>query len=216
MDIITICNNALGEIAGAFITDLSERSVEAENCARLYPAVLAEALEWDDDGFWFATKRVDLAVVTNDRASEWLFAYAVPDGMAQPIGIVAPGEALTSYPVNGPFPFPLSNGFPRIPYALADGKIYTNQEAASFEYTVNTISPSVMSATFRRAVELELATRLAMPLKKDSKTQAEKARMAFTAKQLAIAENRDRQPRRIQRVSEREYARAGIGLESLV
>lgn len=219
MDILTICNNALGEISAAFITDLQEASVEAENCRRLYPQVVQDALEWDEDGFEFATRRAALAVVSNDRQQEWTFAYVVPADMGKPLRIIKydPTAAAVSYPEYGPYPFPSQIAFGDIPFEIANRTIYTNVEAAWFEYVLKDVSPSVMSAAFRRAIELELAARLVMPIRKKVELRAEVAKLAGVSRQFAIAENRNRRPvLDTHVVTARDYARAGYGLDVLV
>jgi len=64
-----------------------------------------------------------------------------------------------------------------------------------------------------RAVALELAARLAMPLKKSRELKKEKVAEAEVARQRAIAESENRSPRRqTDYISEADYARWGLSI----
>lgn len=213
---LSICNNALSEIGAGAIESLEEKSVEAENANRIYDQVLGEALEKDESGA--SERRAVLALTTNDRVQDWLYAYATPEDCAKPLAIYKhdPASALTSFPTVGPYAFPPTTAFGAVPFDLADGKIYTNVETAGLEYRVSSVDPNTLPALMRRAIELELAARLAMPVKKDKELRAQLKKEADVAMQFAIAEGRNRIPtQRDQTVSEVSYARAGYAHEAL-
>ncbi|CAB4120822.1 hypothetical protein UFOVP5_59, partial [uncultured Caudovirales phage] len=92
---LTICNLALGDLRAPPIADVGEQSIEASLCTRYYPHALARML---DDYTWQFTKRVATlaALVTNERASEWSYAYGLPDDLSQAIRLV-PSGAYVSY-----------------------------------------------------------------------------------------------------------------------
>jgi hypothetical protein len=216
-DKITICNNALGEISAPFIVSLDENSISAENCRRLYDIVVSDILEGDD--FAPAVRRAKLALATNDRLLEWEYCYAAPADMATAVALYQFDATVTTardMPVVGPYSFPTQHAYGEIPFIHVESRIYTNLEDAVLEYTVSAINPEAMAPLLRRAVELELAARLAMPIKKDKEIRDNLRRMANAAMQYAVADNRNRQPTmKTRRVTEVEYARAGY-VEQLV
>ncbi|MEO7468533.1 MAG: hypothetical protein ABIV36_16075 [Sphingobium limneticum] len=207
---VGICNEALSEIAADPINSIEEASSSAFYCRMHYASVLAEVLTWTD---WdWAIRRVTLAAQINDRKGEWLYRYGRPADMADAIRVLpAVDEQVHSLPAAGPYNFPAWDALGKLPFATANGSIYTNVAAAILEYQVNAVEPAAIDALTARAVSLELAARLAMPLKKSRELKKEKIAEAEVARQRAIAESENRAPRRqIDYVSEADYARMGL------
>ena len=205
-----ICNEALSEIAADPINSIEEASSSAFYCRMHYASVLEELLGWTD---WdWAIRRVTLALRANDRLGEWLYRYAKPADMAEAIRVLPTvTEQVASLPVVGPYPFPAWDALGKLPFAIADGSIYTNVVDGILEYQVNTVDPAAIDRFAARAASLELAARLAMPLKKSRELKGDLIKQAELAKQRAIAESENRSPRiQTDYVSTVEYARVGL------
>lgn len=205
-----ICNVALSEIAADPISSIEEASSSAFYCRIHYYDVLTEMLSWTD---WdWAIRRVALAAQTNDRKGEWLYRYGRPADMAEAIRVLpAVDEQVQCLPIAGPYNFPAWDALGKLPFATANGSIYTNVASALLEYQVNAVDPAVIDQVTARAVALELSSRLAMPLKKSRELKKEKVAEAEVARQRAIAESENRSPRRqTDYISEADYARMGF------
>lgn len=209
--LISLCNQALAEIAKDEIASLDEGSYEAKQCTRFAEPLLTEMIDWSDE-IPLGRTRGALALTANDRDAEWLYAYAAPSDLGSPITIRETADAAYGLPISGPFDFPLQDR-DSIAFAFEGGKIYTNVENAVLVYSRSTITAGDLSPLMQRAFVLELAARLAGPLSKDQRVVDAKARQAETARQRAIADEENKNPRRSTRyVSEAEYARHGIGV----
>lgn len=207
---VGICNEALSEIAADPINSIGEASSSAFYCRMHYDSVLAEVLTWTD---WeWAIRRATLAAQPNDRKGEWIYRYGRPADMAEVIRVLpAVDRQVDNLPVVGPYAFPAWDALGNLPFAAASGSIYTNVAGAMLEYQVNAVDPAVIDPLTARAAALELASRLAMPLKKSRNLKGDLIKLAEVAKQRAIAESENRAPRRqVDYVSEVEYARMGM------
>lgn len=209
-DQLSICNEALSEIAADPINSMDDDSESAFYCRLHYPKVMSAMLTWTD---WpFAIRRATLALRSNDRLGEWLYRYAEPSDMAEAIRVLPPVDTQrTDIPVYGPYAFPQWDELGRLPYSIADGSIYTNVATAIIEYQVNSVEPARIDTLTERAVVLELATRLAWPVKKSRELKGDLIRQAETARQRAVAEAENRSPRvQTDYISPVEYARMGV------
>lgn len=214
---IQIKNMALAELPDAPIASENESSLQARETGRFYEQTLKELLEAHEWGF--AVKRVALATVANDREGEWLYAYQLPSDLGTPIGVV--NEWSGSYepllsPATGNLLAPIYGIYPLSYIADADYQIhgsllYTHRSGAVLEYGASDIGESDMSALFQRALVLELASRIAMPLGKSRELKGDLIQAAEIAKARAMADNDNRYPRRHSEgyVSEVERARMG-------
>ena len=216
LSIIEFCNKALARIRASKIASLNEDSLSAQECRRFYPEVISEMLEGPHD--WsFANRREVLAQLgTNDREAEWVYAYALPANLGSPIRVIPDLESLgLSLPV--PLPgdpyaeaWAATGVYVETPYVIEGATLYTNVEAATLEFTVNDIAGLNVSQLVILAITLELATRLAIPVKGDSDREAKLAQAAEIAWQRAIADDRNRHPEHSgQYVSEAMMARRG-------
>lgn len=189
-----ICNEALGELPSSLITSIDDATQPARHCKRLYQPVVDDLIEihdWD-----FATTRVALAVVTNTRSGEWGYAYAIPTDLGSPRRLI---------PDYGTSASGLGIALPRgvveqmqdeIEFEISDNVLFTHLEDARLEYTRRMTNPANFSSLFSRAVALELAYRLVMPVLGNEKRQAALMQAAELAKQRAIADdiNRTKNP----------------------
>ena len=213
---IEICNQAIALIKAKAIQSLSENSLEARECNRFYPQILSEMLEGVHD--WsVANRRVVLAETTNAREYEWVYAYAVPADMGSPIRVLPDFE---SFGIGVPVPLP---GEPyaeiwstalssfEADYVIENGILYTNVQTATLEYLVNDIDASALPPLVAKAIAYDLASRIAVPVKGDSKLELKRQQEADLFWQRAMADDQNRQPRRSGNyLSEAMAARAGL------
>lgn len=207
--LVDICNRALAEIAAGPIADPGENSIEAREAGRFSAALMAELSHWTD---WsWAIRRATLAGASNDRPAEWLYAYAVPDDCARPLAVRAVEAAATVLPLGGPYPFPAQDALP-LAFLHESGLIYTNVAGATLVYLGVLSDPATLPPLVLRAFELELAARIALPIRKDAGLAHTLATAAEIARARAIAEDinqRAASPARF--ISEAAFARAGLG-----
>lgn len=206
--LIQIANEALAEIAAGSIASFDENSRESAEVNRFFGPLLEELLDWCE---WpWARRQVVLASVPNDRPAEWLYAYAKPIDCTQAIAVREVKTAPGVLPLYGPFTLPWQDTSP-IRFIVEADKIYTNAENATLFYSTNDIPANALPALVRRAFALELAARIAYPVKKDVKLQDMLIRKAEVARQRAIADEENKNPRLMTRyVSDAEYARLGF------
>lgn len=192
---VSICNIALSEIRAPTIVTPDDDNPQAQACKVHYDdcvQLLLEAHDWT-----FAKVTVTLApLLLNDRAGEWLYAYAAPDDMAAPSRLVWPLQT----PISGVF-YPWPYLWPRPPffldrYVIEGGVIYTNVENAQFRYVNRDVEEADMPSAFKRAVALELASRLAIALLDDRAKKGDLIQQAEAAKRRAMADDLNAFPRR--------------------
>lgn len=208
--LITLANQALAEIYKGQIASLDEGSLEAREAKRFAEPLLLEMAEWTE---WPQLRaRQALALIANDRGAEWLHCYALPNDFGHPVSVRRVETAATSLPIAGPYPFPMQDATP-LPFMVDGNKLYTNVEAATLVYSRNTLTDTDLTPLMQRAFVLELASRIAGPLAKDAKLVSGKAQQAEYARQRAVAQQENVNPRHDQSyTSMAEYARAGIGV----
>jgi hypothetical protein len=206
--LITLCNQALAQIAAGSAASLDEPSIEAREAKRFAEPLLQEIIDWTD---WpFARKRVVLASIANDRPAEWLYAYASPADMAEPIALRMEQDDLSDgAPLGGPFTFPYQDASP-LNFVNEGGVLYTNVENATLIYSRSTLEAGDLPPLLQRAFVLELAARIALPVKKDAGIAKALQQQAEVARSRAIADEENKSPRgSVRYTSEVEYARAG-------
>lgn len=209
--LITLCNQALAQIAKGQIGSLTEGSLESREVVRFAEPLLEEMIDWSDC-FPFARKRAVLALIANDRPAEWLYCYAAPADLGAPLAVRGVQDAAEHLPTAGPFTFPMQDE-ETLAFTYEAGKIYSNVETATLIYSRSTIEADDLPPLGQRAFVLELAARIATPLTKDMKTAGQVMRMAEMARARFIADEENKNPRPSPRyVSEVEYARHGIGV----
>ncbi|KPH66954.1 hypothetical protein [Novosphingobium sp. ST904] len=207
--LIELCNRSLAAVAKGQIASLNEQSIEAGECVRFAQPLLDEMIGWSDN-MPLGRRRVVLAEVTNDRPSEWLFAYAKPSDMETPLALRRREDPAQCLPEGGPFNFPLQDGFP-LRFLLEGDKLYSNVATATLIYTAASIQASELSGLMQKAFVDELAVRIATPLTKDPKVGAALANVAELSRARAVAHEENKMPQRqTAYVSDAELARMGI------
>lgn len=213
---IDLWNRAIGRIAAAPVASEDENSLEARECRRYYPSVLLDMLE-GPHGFSFANTRVTLAQLgTNDRDAEWLFAYQLPSNVGNVIRVLPDLDGLGFVL---PVPLP-GNPYSEIwstmvtnleaPFIIEGQTLYTNAERAVLEYTINDVVGVPVPQLAITALEIDLASRLVVPVKKDTAREKDLVSQAEVAWQRAIADDKNRNPQYDGRyVSETIVARHG-------
>lgn len=208
--LVTLCNEALAQIAAGSIASLTENSIEARECNRFAGPLLAEIA--DSTPWSFLRTRAVLAQVTNDRPAEWLYAYAVPADLGEPLAIRAVEDDATDLPLAGPYSLPLQDSVPNL-FKVEGGKVYTNVPTATLAYARGTVEASALPPLLARAFVLEMAARIALPIKKDAGIAKVLAQQAMLARNDALAAEENKNPRReVRYISEAEWARAGYGV----
>lgn len=197
---IEICNLAIAHLPASPIVSIDESSMEARECRRFYPHVVADMLGGAHD--WsFANARVLLAqLATNDRSSEWAYAYALPANLGNPIRVLPDFDSLG---IAIPVPLPgqpyaeawsLHGLFVETPYIIEGTTLYSNVETATLEYAINDVAGINVPQLVITALALDLASRLAVPVKKDSDRETKLMQLAEAAWQRAVADDRNRHP----------------------
>lgn len=203
---VSICNEALAEIAANPIASIDEASVSATECKRVFDNVVSDLLERADWGF--KVRRIMGSPITNERPADWNFAYSKPSAAAKVLRVLLPNE--TSYPEWGAWTTPIWDAYGPIPFVEVNGTVFTNVEDAIIEYAASDIEVSAFPPLFRRAIAMEVAARVAMPIKKDRAIKGDMVQQAEIAFARAVADDRNRYPNRQQDyLSEVELARAG-------
>lgn len=207
---LQIWNMALAELPEQRIDSLDDVNLASDFLNDQYQPAIEFLLE--DHDYDFATIRAALAVVANDRPNEWQYAYRLPRDLARPLHLLPySGTDVGAVPVYSWIG--RSRGLETAtPFRIADGKLYCNIVGAVLEYATNTVAENQFTAKFARALALELAARVVMPIKKDAKRQGELIRMAEVARERAKADdmNRDRETTR-DFIPEFMVARMGYG-----
>lgn len=188
---LAICNNALGELPASAIATIDENSLQGRETRRAYPA----AKEWllEQHRWSFAKGRVALAAVTNDRDTEWAYAYALPAGHVPLAVVPVPETAYSPRPLYATTVLDTATDKPA-PYLLVGSTIYTNVPDAYLDYYATDVSEALFTAGFVRALELELAHRVVLPITKDRARWRELKADAQTERERAIAADKNREP----------------------
>jgi hypothetical protein len=219
MNEVAICNLALshiGDTAEVMSIKPPDSSVQAQLCARFYPAARDALLEMSSWGF--ATLRVQLAAVTlptytdsngNTVPGSWLYGYAVPSDMVNALAVL-PAEAVDDYEVSfglaqsayppypqGYVPGPNSPVYTPQPFALETQKdgtsvLLTNVPDAVLRYTRIVTDSSQFSPLATVALSHLLASFLAGPiLKGDAGIAESAAQLKIFQAFLALATSSD-------------------------
>jgi hypothetical protein len=144
---VGICNLALSHLGiGKDIANIdTEKSQEAYACRTFYEQALQQTLrdfEWP-----FATRFVQMTLVEEDPIEGWAFSYRYPSGCLFFRRILS-GEKVDTTDT-------------KIDYRIASDSsgqlIFTDQEDAECEYTINANDPNLYPVDFVQALSLRLA-----------------------------------------------------------
>ena len=153
---VQLCNLGLDEIPADPLVSLDDNTIAAAVCRRQFPQALGEVMEagsWD-----FARKRVRMTRIGQADARYWRYRFQMPNDMAQPLAVMCWYDGYAGEPFLGQ-----SDEF-----SYADGVLWALSDDVVLEYVTNDPAYSAMSKTFERAVALTLASRLAIPIKRDA------------------------------------------------
>lgn len=185
---VAICNLALDAIGTrSTISSLTEKSAEADACARqYYPALEAvlQAAHWN-----FARKQIALAVLKDGTVlpsqgvpQPWVYEYATPQDMIQPRYVMPLSVSQTTTFVGTPaVQYPIT---PTVRFIISSDEdqngnsiniILTNQAQAVLCYTYRCVNENLFDAQFVNALVNYLGYKLAIPLSGDKTL----AKMAF-------------------------------------
>ncbi|SEB24794.1 hypothetical protein [Paraburkholderia sartisoli] len=193
---VDICNLALAHLGDrATVSSISppEGSAQAEHCARFYPIardMVLEAHEWG-----FATKRANLALLTDTPPPGFQFVYQMPVDCRNIIDLIDP-NAPTFFPIDERCGHWQDDAFtmPAVPYELearGDGTavFYTNLENAIIRYVASVTDTTKFSAQVVDTIAWLLAAYLAGPVIKGD-AGATMAGACMKAYQISLAQAR--------------------------
>lgn len=201
---VDVCNLALGHLGDrATVSSISppEGSAQAEHCARFYPIARDMTLEAHEWGF--ATKRADLALLSDTPPPGFLFVYQAPSDCRNIIDLIDP-NAPTFFPIDERRGHWQDDAFtmPAVPYELetrTDGTpvIYTNLETAKIRYVASITDTTKFSTQCIDAIAWLLAAYLAGPvIKGDAGAAMAKSMSQAYLQSLAQARTNDANNRR--------------------
>jgi hypothetical protein len=158
---VSICNSALRLVGAQSITSLDDAVDGARLCKQFFTPCFEEMLYLRDWGF--ARKRATLAELLTPPAFGYAHAYQLPTDLVRIIGSNIPDGC---------------------DWQREGDKIYTDETSVGLLYLYYCDTPSLWSHGFRRALEYDLASKIAYPLTKD----AALAQYLFTQFEDALAD----------------------------
>lgn len=174
---VQICNRGLSAYLGASrINSFEEDTPEARQCALHYEDTRDGLLArhwWN-----FATARVALAELTNDRSGEWLYKYARPEGIAAIRWVNEPEAARILKAMNLPADTERET---------TGDAIYSDVPGAVCEYTMLIDDDAAFPIEFRDALSASLAATIALPITHDLRLARAAQQTAQEMLDLAIA-----------------------------
>lgn len=153
MSEVEICNLALSHIGKPAINALSEQGASANECNRHYAQARDKVLTKGGFDWRISRRRVALAQVTNDRTAEWGYAYA------------RPADCLSLRAIKDANGLPERGGYE---FEQMGSTIYTRVSPAFAIYSRRVTDTATFSPLLVDAIAWELASRIALPLTKDS------------------------------------------------
>lgn len=151
---VTISNLALSNLGiSSLISAMNEASNEARICNLWYEQTRDAVLQ--DFPWPFATRRVTLAEVTGDPASDWDYVYAYPSDCLQARAITLPGIRKPRNDQRIEF---------EIAYNGSQRVIYTDQYEAELIYTAQITDPTLFDPLFTLATSWAMSAAIAPAL----------------------------------------------------
>jgi hypothetical protein len=180
---VQICNLALDEIPADPLVSLDDTTIAAQICRRQFPQALGEVMEagaWD-----FGVRRLRLTKLGEaDTARYWRYRFQAPADMAVPLSVGLWYDGWGGEPFAGQ-----SEEF-----SFADGVLWALGDDVVLEYVTLDPAYARLSKTFERALALTLASRLAVPIKRDAaaKNRLMQESEVFRDRALARSHNRNK------------------------
>lgn len=175
-DRLSICNAALAELPASAIPNLSDRSREAVECARAYPAAFADVLAHP----WRWNAAMALLVETPSDRDEWGVCYELPANFGGVRRLAPSGFTGRAFAHAG-----WADG--HVPHDIIGTRLYANLKGLHLEYSRNDVTEANMPAPIARYLELLLASRIVMPITKNRARQQEIRQDVELTLQRAIA-----------------------------
>ena len=150
---VGICNIALARVGAEKITDLSEASPAALDCARLYEPLrdaLLAAHPWR-----FAEAHQPLAALADAAPAGWTYAFALPSDCLAARAVVDGQTGPSEQPA------------PPVPFAVSGATVLTDQAGAVLIYTRRVSDPVRFDPLFADALATKIAADLAMSRRLD-------------------------------------------------
>lgn len=201
---VDLCNLALSHLGdNATIASISppEGSAQAEHCARFYPFARDSLLEMHTWGF--ATKRIQLALLSANTGTEWDFEYATPNDAVNLIAILDPtasddySQTLENQAITAGGSY-VPQAYSAEISATGAQVILTDLENAELRYTSLVVDTGSFSPLFNMTLSWHLASLLAGPILKGEAGQAAESRCLKTMQYyLSQAVESDASQRRI-------------------
>lgn len=192
---VSISNKALDEVPAQQITSFEENSHPANVCRRQYAQAVGEVLEraaWGHSRRWEALALNEV----NDREGVWSYSYALPNDMLLPLRVFAylGGSDPEFEPQVGQrlSPSSLSVDDPGAPYDYAGETLYTNVPDAWIEFVESDPAVDLFGPLIIKAIVLNLASKIVVPIKADRRRQGELIQMFEVAMERAMASDANR------------------------
>jgi hypothetical protein len=173
---VTICNRALSRLPHSPLTNLAtDPGLAARECRLWYKPTVRKLLELYDWGL--ATKREAMAEAPVNDRPEWAYCYLAPNDLGFAKSLLPTDQAISGV---GYY-----QGLRSLQNTVAlrmqrvGGKIYSHWPGATLEYTSLEITEAEFTEVLVEAIDLTLASKIAMPITKNQQLAdglAEKAR----------------------------------------
>jgi len=166
---VQLCNLALSRLGCPGIQSLSEASRQARACSLHYPVARDAVLR--DHPWTFARKEQTLALVSDETVSGWDYVYQYPTDCLNAIRIhdeTASADPDSYYDdTQATYSSSKKIEFEVVASEDLDARrIVSNQENAILVYTAAVTNPVVFDSLFSQALVLQLASAMAVALKR--------------------------------------------------
>ena len=156
-----LLNDALSQFGGAAITAISDGSINAKHCQRLYPQ-LRDALlrmhHWN-----FALKWVQLAQDVTPPVAQFAYSYTLPPDCLKVINYGGSATAVSSLSLI----FPDSGVRIVTRYKIEGRTLVSNDGVVYIQYIRQVTNPDEWDGLFYQVVSTWLASKLCMAIAKD-------------------------------------------------
>lgn len=158
-----LLNDALSQFGGAAITNISDGSINANHCLRLYPP-LRDALlrlhHWN-----FAMTWVQLAQDVTPPVAQWAYAYTLPSDCLKVVNYGGSATAVSSLALIYP-----DSGIRVVTrYKIEGRKLVSNDGTVYIQYLRRITNVDEWDPLFYQAVAAWLASKLCSAIAKDGK-----------------------------------------------
>lgn len=204
---VSICNDALSNLAQGPIVSMNDTGLAARECRRHYYRVVGLLLEKHHWGL--ATQRAN-PVSTGDmpNGTLWAYQYRLPEDAAFVVRLAVPDSAIGGSYYSGL----AALGEVAVQRFAVEGRVMsTNVSQPAIDYVSFNITEADFTEIFAEAVRLKLSAALAMPITKRADLRDKYEAEANSHLNQALARERNAQnPTYGDAPSASDYARAGL------